>query len=75
MEKDKKGPIGEVHISGDIFLSMEQLDAIVWFYGKETPLADVISSITGMPEETREMFMDELVYRYNNPPKSSDNPT
>ncbi len=67
METEKKPPLGEVHISGDIFLTLEQLNAILWFYGREATLSDVITSITAMPEEAREHFMDQLVQRFQNP--------
>ncbi|QQS43457.1 hypothetical protein IPM65_04875 [Candidatus Roizmanbacteria bacterium] len=69
METEKKPPIGEVHVSGDIFLTLEQLNAILWFYGKNATLSDVITSITAMPEEARENFMDQLVLRHQNPDK------
>lgn len=74
MEKDKNQPLGEFEVNADITLTYVQLQAIVWFYGKETPLSQVIDSITAMPEESRENFMDQLVQRYNNPPNNPDEP-
>jgi len=67
MEQDKKPPLGEFEVNADITLTYMQLQAIVWFYGKETPLSDVINSITAMPDEARENFMDQLVQRFQNP--------
>lgn len=72
MENPKRPPIGEVQLNGDIFLTMPQLQAILWFYGKEAPLSQVIESITAIPEEARENFMDQLVQRYQNPDTSAD---
>lgn len=67
MEQDKKPPLGEFEVNADITLTYVQLQAIIWFYGKEASLSDVITSITAMPEEARENFMDQLVQRYQNP--------
>lgn len=70
MERDKKPTPRQFAIQGDIFLTMPQLEAVVWFYGKDAKVSEVIQQLTTMPVEARENFMSQLEERFHRPDES-----